>query len=51
MSIDEDINIKRNNSNDERFINDFVDFMKFVTLEFQNINQETANLNIKDPYP
>ena len=32
-------------------IDDFVEFNKFVTLEFQNINQEIANLNIKDQYP
>ena len=50
-TIDEDINIRRKNGNDERFINDFVDFKKFVTLEFQNINQKIANLNMKDQYP
>ena len=49
--IDEDINIRRKNGNDERFINDFVDFKKFVTLEFRNINQKIANLNMKDQYP
>ena len=35
VSIDEDINIRRNNGNDERFIDDFIAFKKFVTLEFQ----------------
>ena len=51
MSNDEDINIMRNNVNDERFIDEFVDFKKFVTVEFQNIKQKTANLNMKDQYP
>ena len=50
MSINEDINIMRNNGNDERFIDEFVDFKKFVTVEFQNINQKIANLNMKDQY-
>ena len=50
MSIDEESNIRRNNGNDERFIDDFVDFKKFVTLEFQNVNQKIANLNMKDQY-
>ena len=36
VSINEDINIMRNNVNDERFIDEFVDFKKFVTVEFQN---------------
>ena len=44
VSINEDINIMRNNGNDERFIDEFVDFKKFVTVKFQNINQEIANL-------
>ena len=51
MSINEDINIMRNNGNDERFIDEFVDFKKYVTLEFQNIKQKIANLNMKDQYP
>ena len=51
VSIDEDINIMRNNVNDERFIDEFVDFKKFVTVEFQNIKQKIANLNKKDQYP
>ena len=51
VSFDEDINIRRNNGNDERFIDDFVAFKKFVTFEFQNINQKIANLNMKDQYP
>ena len=51
MSIDEDIHIRRNNGNDKRFVDDFVDFKKFVTLEFQNINQKIAKLNMKDQYP
>ena len=51
VSINEDINIMRNNGNDERFIDEFVDFKKFVTVEFQNINQKIANLNMKDQYP
>ena len=50
VSINEDINIMRNNGNDERFIDEFVDFKKFVTVEFQNINQKIANLNMKDQY-
>ena len=50
VSIDEDINIRRNNGNDESFIADFVDFKKFATLEFQNINQKISNLNMKDQY-
>ena len=45
VSIDEDMNIRMNNGNDERFIDDFVNF---VTLEFQNINQKIANLIMKD---
>ena len=51
VSNDEDINIMRNNVNDERFIDEFVDFKKFVTVEFQNIKQKIANLNMKDQYP
>ena len=50
MSNDEDINIMRNNVNDERFIDEFVDFKKFVTVEFQNIKPKIANLNKKDQY-
>ena len=34
VSINEDINIMRNNGNDKRSIDEFVDFKKFVTLEF-----------------
>ena len=33
VSINED-NIRRNNGNGDRFIDDFVAFKKFVTLEF-----------------
>ena len=51
VSINENINIMRNNGNYERFIDEFVDFKKFVTAEFQNINQKIANLNMKDQYP
>ena len=51
VSIDEDINIRRTNGNDKRFIDYFVDFKKFLALEFQNINQKIANLNMKDQYP
>ena len=51
MNINEDINIMRNNGNDERFIDEFVDFKKFVTVEFQNIKQKIANLNMKDQDP
>ena len=51
VSIDEDINLRRNNGNDKPFIDDFVAFKKFATLEFQNINQQIANLNMKDQYP
>ena len=35
----------------ESFIDDFVDINKSVTLEFQNINQKIANLDMKDQYP
>ena len=48
MSIDDDINIRRNNGDDECFIDDAVNFNKFVTLKFQTINQKIANLNMKD---
>ena len=51
VSIDEDNNIRRTSGNEERFIDYFVDFKKFLTLEFQNINQKIANLNMKDQYP
>ena len=51
VSINEDINIMRNNGNDECFIDEFVDFKKFVTVGFQNINQKIVNLNMKDQYP
>ena len=51
VSINEDINIMRNNVNDERFIDEFVDFKKFVTVKFQNIKQKIANLNMTDQYP
>ena len=51
VSIIEDINIMRNNGNDERFIDESVDFKKFVTVEFQNMNQKIAKLNMKDEYP
>ena len=51
VSIDEDNNIKRTNGNEERFIDYFVDFKKFLTLKFQNVNQKIANLNMKDQYP
>ena len=47
-SIVEDISIRRSNSNDKRFIDDFVDFKIFVSLEFQNINQKIANVNMKN---
>ena len=47
-SINEDISIRRSNSNDKRFIDDFVDFKIFVSLEFQNINQKIANVNMKN---
>ena len=50
MSIDENSNIRRNNSNEERFIDDFVNFKKYFTLEFQNVNQKIAKLNMKDQY-
>ena len=51
VSISENINIKRNNGNDERFIDEFVDFKKFATVEFQKLKQKIANLNVKDQYP
>ena len=50
QSIDEDINIRKNNGRGKRFIDAFVDFKKFVSLEFQNINQKIANLNMKDQF-
>ena len=31
VSIDEDSNIRKNNGNDERFMDDFVDFKKYPT--------------------
>ena len=51
VSINEGINIMRSNGNDERFIEEFVDFKKFVTVEFQNIKQKIANFNMTDQYP
>ena len=51
VSINEDINIMRSNGNDEHFIDEFADFKKFVTVEFPNIKQKIANLNMKDHYP
>ena len=51
MSINQDINIVRNNGNDEHFIDEFVDFKKFVTVKFQNVYQKIANLNMKDQCP
>ena len=51
VSINQDINIVRNNGNDEHFIDEFVDFKKFVTVKFQNVYQKIANLNMKDQYP
>ena len=50
MSIDGDVHIRKNNGNQERFLDASVGFKKFVTLEFQNINQNIANLNMKDQY-
>ena len=50
MSNNENINIMRNNVNDEHFIDEFVDFKKFVTVEFQNIKRKIANLNKKGQY-
>ena len=50
VSIKEDINIMRKNGNGESFIDEFVDFKKFATVEFQNINQKIPNLNMKDQY-
>ena len=41
----------RNNVIDGRFIDEFVDFKKFLTVEFQNIKQKIAALNKKDQYP
>ena len=51
VSINEDNNIRRTNDNEERFIDYFVDFKKFLTLKFQNVNQKIANLDMKDQYP
>ena len=39
VSIDEDMNLKRNSGNEERFIAVFVDFKKFITLESRCINK------------
>ena len=50
MSIDDDMNIRRSNGNDEHFIVGFIDFKKFVTLESQNINHKIANLDMEDQY-
>ena len=50
VSIDKDINTRRKNGNDKSFLDDFVDFKRFVVLENQKINQKIANLNIKDQY-
>ena len=50
MSIDGDVHIRKNNGNEERFLDASVGFKKFVALEFQNINQKIANLNMKDQY-
>ena len=50
VSIDAAINNVLN-GNEERFIADFVDFKKFITLECRSIDQKIANLNMKDPYP
>ena len=49
MSVDEAINNVLND-NEERFIADFVDFKKFITLECRSIDQKIANLNMKDLY-
>ena len=50
VSIDKDINTRSKNGNDKSFLDDFVDFKRFVVLENQKINQKIANLNIKDQY-
>ena len=50
VSIDKDINTRRKNGNDKSFLDNFVDFKRFVVLENQKINQKIANLNIKDQY-
>ena len=39
VSIDEDMNIKRNSGNEERFIVVFVYFKKFIALESRSINK------------
>ena len=49
VSIDEDINNRMNNHNDESFVDDHNDFKQFAT--FQNINQKVTNLNMKGWYP
>ena len=49
VSINEDINNRMNNHNDESFVDDHNDFKQFVT--FQNINQKVTNLNMKGWYP
>ena len=49
VSIDEDINNRMNNRNDESFVDDHNDFKQFVT--FQNIKQKFTNLNMKGRYP
>ena len=45
MSNDEDINIMRNNVNDERFIDEFVDFKKFVNLNKKGQYPQANTLN------
>ena len=40
----------RSNVNDKRFIDEFDDFKKFVTVELQNIKQKIANLYMKKQY-
>ena len=50
VSIDKDINTRSKNGNDKSFLDDFVDFKRFVVLENQKMNQKIANLNIKDQY-
>ena len=44
VSIDEDMNVIRNEKNEDHFMDEYTDFKKFVTLEFQKVNQKIAKL-------
>ena len=44
VSIDEEMNIIRNDEKEDPFIDEYIEFKKFVTLEIQKMNQKIANL-------